>query len=197
MVTVAIVMILAATALVYLKPTKRLEVKSMGAEIAALLHAARLSALASGKDTIVMFFPNAAAGRLVEYEDGPGTLFSGGPPDFTTYNPASPGIGANCQLLSTLELPRGVALGVPSGVVLPLPLQGIDVTVDCSFCNGGGDRRGAIRFDPRGRAWFYPANGSPQVGVPGGSITLRATSENATDTVVVTSRGTIYHPSGS
>jgi prepilin-type N-terminal cleavage/methylation domain-containing protein len=199
-VTLAVVLILGALAwsnLGRLRPRARLADAS--SELVALVHGARQHALATGRDVVVMVFPAYAGpestGRVIVYEDGDQSLLSStATPNFGNYDPNVLARGAQSDIVATYDLPRSIVLGPATGVgasaALPAPLASIRVNVDCSFCKTGGDRRGAIRFDPRGRAFFYSdntGNGQPAVGVQGGSLSLSAPEVGGQRTLVVTS----------
>jgi hypothetical protein len=165
----------------------------------ALVHGARQHALATGNDVAVMVFPTHAAGgstgRVIVYEDGDASFFSdAGAPNFAGYDPAVLNHGTRSQIVADYDLPRnivvGPAAGAGSSAALVAPLAGIPINVDCSFCMTGGDRRGAIRFDSRGRAFFYAGNtgaGQPATNVVGGSLSLAAPEVAGQRSIIVTS----------
>jgi prepilin-type N-terminal cleavage/methylation domain-containing protein len=151
-------------------------------ELRSLLHQARQQALVSGAEVAVLVFPGVSAradslGRVVIYQDGDFAFFSAtSAVNFDGYNPLALGAGPRGQVIDTFDLPRDVTFGPSTGLgtsaVLPAPYAAIPVTTECSFCLGtGAARRGAVVFDPRGRARFYGADGPPMV-VDGGSISL-------------------------
>ncbi len=199
-VTLAIALVLGALAwsnLWRLRP--RAQLADASSEVAALLHGARQQALASGHDVVVMLFPlyanGSGTGRIIVYEDGDFSFLSGtGNPNFGGYDPAQQRTGPSGSIASTYDLPSSVLIGPSDGAgassSLPAPLSSIPINLDCSFCQTSGDRRGAIRFDPRGRAFFYSAvagNGQPAVGIQGGSFSLTSPDTNGQRTVIVTS----------
>ncbi len=84
----------------------------------------------------------------------------------------------------------GPSAGAGSSAALVAPMAAIPINVDCSFCKADGDRRGAIRFDSRGRASFYSGNtglGQPAANVVGGSLSLAAPEVGGQRTIIVTS----------
>lgn len=167
-------------------------------EMISLLHGARQSALASGRDVAVLVFPSFAGhdgtGRIVVYEDGNFDFFSAaGTVNFDGFSPATLATGSRSQVLSVMDLPTGVTVGPDTGMgpgaSLPAPLATVDVTVACSFCGNLSDGRGAIKYDARGRAWFYGRNGPPTLTAgsasPGGSLSLQAPEVGGLRTIVV------------
>lgn len=196
-IVVAIIGILAALAYVSLwrqRPRSRLA--STAAEIHAMLHGARLSAMANGRNVVFMVFPTFAnqlggTGRIVLYEDGDFDFFAGtAAVSFGGYAPGTQTAGGRSRVLEVLDLPPSVVVGPATGMgaaaALRAPLDGIAVNVDCSFCSAGGDRRGAVLFDPRGRAWFYSQNGAPAGVNKGASISFNAPEIQGSRTVVIT-----------
>lgn len=193
-VAIAIIAVLAALAwsnLGRLRP--RSSLVSAGLELQSLIHGARQSALSTGHDVAVLVFPvypgPLGTGRVIVYEDGNFDFFSAAAAvNFDGYNPASPAAGSRSQVLTTMDLPAGITVGPLTGMgtsaVLPAPLAGIDVTKDCSFCGALVDRRGAIKFDARGRVSFYGSNGAPSLG--GGSLSLTSTDVGGQRTLVIT-----------
>lgn len=174
----------------------RAELASSAAELQSLLHGARQQALASGHPVAVLFFPDFAngdgQGRVIVYEDGQFDFFSTGAVNFDAYNPATPASAALSQVVATFDLPRGILLGPLDGMgasaALAAPWDGIAVTSACSFCTTSGARRGAIVFDPRGRASFYSQNGPRMAVQKGGSVTIHAPElGSASRTLVITS----------
>ncbi len=177
---IAVVAGLAATGMGRARPRATLNGASV--ELRALLHQARQQALVSGADVAVMVFPGISAdpdslGRVVVYQDAAFNFFNpASAVHFGGYNPLVLAAGARGQVITSLDLPRGVtfgpATGMGSSATLPAPFNTIPVTSECSFCLGAGTaRRGAVVFDHRGRARFYGANGPPLV-VDGGSISV-------------------------
>jgi hypothetical protein len=128
---------------------------------------------------------------VVVYEDGDFALFNpASTPSFAGWNPAVSQALPRGDLLVTYDLPRTVVVGPSTGAgagsSMPAPLSGIPIDVDCSFCATGGDRRGAIRFDARGRASFFSGNGLPIANQLGGTLSLAAPEVDGQRTLVVT-----------
>jgi type IV fimbrial biogenesis protein FimT len=182
MLTVAVIGIIAAlgySSLGRLRP--RATLATTVTELHSILHGARMSAVATGHEVGVLIFPNTpgqttSLGRIIVYEDGNHDFFKPtGAVKFSTYDPTSNLAGTLSQILTTYDLPAGVVFGPPagmgSGTHLPAPIDGIIVNSDCSFCDMATVRRGGIRFDSRGRATFYDANGVKDV-IGGGSFAL-------------------------
>jgi type II secretory pathway pseudopilin PulG len=185
-IVIAIIGVITAIAMVSLSRSRpRATLAGAAADLQALLHGARQQALASGQDVGVLVFPNQATpggakGRIAVVLDGDHFLLD---PAETTYNldsvkSAQIGVGPNSELLTTLDLPAGVEVGPVQGLgaafKLVAPYATIPVNADCTFCDGDADkRRGAILFDSRGRARFYPKVGPP-LAVDGGSLSLTA-----------------------
>jgi prepilin-type N-terminal cleavage/methylation domain-containing protein len=175
----------------------RAELASSAAELQSLLHGARQQALATGHPVAVLFFPDFAngdgQGRVIVYEDGQYDFFTAGAAvNFDAYNPATPAHAGPSEVVATFDLPRGIRLGpldgMGSSAVLTAPWDGIDVTQACSFCTTTGARRGAVVFDPRGRASFYSQNGPRMAVQKGGSVTIHAPElGSASRTLVITS----------
>jgi prepilin-type N-terminal cleavage/methylation domain-containing protein len=199
-VVMAIVLTLAGLAwsnLGRLRP--RAQLADASSELVALVHGARQHALATGNDVAVMVFPTYAAsgatGRVIVYEDGNADFFSDlGAVNFAGYDPAVQKHGTRSQIVADYDFPRTVVVGPAAGAgaaaALVAPLAGIPIDVDCSFCMVGGDRRGAIRFDSRGRAYFYSGNtgvGQPATNVVGGSLSVAAPEVGGQRTLIVTS----------
>lgn len=180
-VTMAIVVILAGLAAVGLSRFKpRAGLSSSAAELTALFNAARQNALATGRDTVVMIFPQfqnlaGGTGRVVLYEDGAFNFFSTtAVPNFSGFSPSDPSTtAARGEVLETMDLPRDVTFGL-GGLAAPALAAPYNLIAAnyCSFCAAGGDGRGAVVFDPRGRALFYQASGSP-LPVMGGTLALQ------------------------
>ena len=80
----------------------------------------------------------------------------------------------------------GPPAGMGAAVVLPAPLAGVDVTKACSFCGGLADGRGAVVFDPRGRATFYGDNAPVAQPPVGGSFSLFSADVQGTRTIAIT-----------
>ncbi len=172
---------------------RRASLQSSAAELAALIHGARLSAMATGHPVGVLVFPSASGapdstGRVVVYEDGNSDFFAGGAVNFAAYVPTVLAYGDRSQVITTLDLPSGIVFGPATGLgasaTLPAPLSGINVQSDCSFCDTAAVRRGAIRFDSRGRATFY-RGGSVQAVSGGGSLSLTSTEAGGTWTLAI------------
>ncbi|BDG04281.1 pilus assembly FimT family protein [Anaeromyxobacter oryzae] len=176
---VAILAALAATALTRDRP--RATLQTLASDVQALLRNARQNALATGRPTIVMVFPNFAnplggVGRVILLEDPAGTFFqAAAATNFGAYDPATARIGVGDEILLSIDFPRNVRVGPGTGMgataVLAAPYGRVNVQKACSFCNAVGDGRGAVRFDSRGRAAFYSGNGAP-LDVWGASFSL-------------------------
>lgn len=174
----------------------RANLASTTAEFHALLHGARLTAMANGRNVVAMVFPTfrnreGGTGRVILYEDGDFDFFSAAAVvNFGGYAPATLSAGVRSQVLEVIDLPPAVqvgpATGMGAGATLVAPLDGIAVDVSCGFCAAGGDRRGAVMFDPRGRAWFYSQNGAPNAVTKGASISFEAPEVTGSRTVVIT-----------
>jgi prepilin-type N-terminal cleavage/methylation domain-containing protein len=168
-VVVAIIAVVAGLAIAsFSRQRPRAHLASATAELHSLIHGARQTALSTGHDVVVMVFPRFATssgtGRVVVYEDGDFDFFTAGAAggmDFERFDPTGRRAGGRSQVLEVFDLPAGVAFGASPGAPssLPAPLNGIDISLDCTFCGVLSDHRGAIRFDGRGRAWFHGANG--------------------------------------
>ncbi len=177
----------------------RAQLADASSELVALVHGARQHALATGNDVAVMVFPTYAAsgatGRVIVYEDGNADFFSDlGTVNFAGYDPAVQKHGTRSQIVADYDFPRTVVVGPAAGAgpaaALVAPLAGIPINVDCSFCKADGDRRGAIRFDSRGRAFFYGGNtgvGQPAADVVGGSLSVAAPEVGGQRTLIITS----------
>ena len=177
----------------------RAQLADASSEIVALVHGARQHALATSHDVVVMFFPRYAAsgsvGRIIVYDDADANfLTAGSSPNFGSYDPAVLKHGNRSTVVADYDLPRNVVIGPVAGAgasaALVAPLAGIPINVDCSFCEAGGIRRGAIRFDSRGRASFYSGNtggGQPAANVVGGSLSLSAPEVGGQRTLIITS----------
>ena len=193
----AVIATLAYASVARMRP--RGELASVTAELQAAIHGARLTAMADQRNVVVMFFPQypirQGIGRVIIYEDGDFNLFStvaGVDPTFDGYDPAVLAAGPNSRVLDTIDLPRGVVFGPPTGMgagaILPAPLNLVNVTTFCSFCLAGGDQRGALVFDPTGRLSYYSANGPP-LGTAdlaqGASLSLFSAEVGGTRTLVI------------
>ncbi len=198
-IVVAIIAIVAGLAWASLGGLRqRTDLSTEVADVQSLIHGARLQGLADGKDVAVLLFPQyvsaVGTGRIVVYEDGDvqQPFFSTNSTlSLDTYLPATPGYAAASQVLAVHDLPSGItvgpAAGMGAGAVLVAPLAGINVQLACSFCSVGGDGRGAIRFDSRGRAWFYPADGPALPNLTGASFSLTSATVGGARTFVITS----------
>jgi prepilin-type N-terminal cleavage/methylation domain-containing protein len=187
-VVVAVIVIMTTIAFDVLRRSRpRATFVSTAAELQSLIHAARQEALADGLDVAVLVFPQYqtganARGRVVVVRndsDPAQSLFVAGAPfSFDDYDPASPRATANGKLLGTFDLPSGVEVGPAAGMGaagLPFPYDNIQTDTDCSFCAAGGDRRGAIVFDGRGRTVFYSAAATTSGSDGGASLTIFGT----------------------
>jgi len=181
MVVLAIVAVLATLAAVGMARFRpRASLSSSAAQLTALFNAARQNSLATGHDTVVMVFPqyvNSAGGvgRVVLYEDAAYNFFSTtATPNFTGFSPADPSTTwSRGEVLETLDLPLNVTVGL-GGLAAPTlaaPYNHITASA-CSFCAASGDGRGAVVFDPRGRAFFYTASGAA-LAIWGGTLALQ------------------------
>jgi prepilin-type N-terminal cleavage/methylation domain-containing protein len=186
--------LLAWTSVGRLRPRARLADAS--SELAAMVHGARQLALTSGHDVVVMVFPQYAGpestGRIVVYEDGDFSLLNpSAAPNFESYDPNVLAHADRSDIVATLDLPRSIVIGPSTGAgpgtALSAPLDGIPIDVDCSFCGALSDRRGAIRFDPRGRAFFHDRNGPSLANQRGGSLSLASPEMQGQRTLIVTS----------
>jgi prepilin-type N-terminal cleavage/methylation domain-containing protein len=195
-VVVAIVGIVAALAYDSLeRHLPRAHIANTATELQSLLHGARQTALAGGRDVLVMVFPNCpnpeGTGRVVVYQNGDPAFFTdAGTPNFAGYDCTVLAAGAASEVLSTLDFPRSVRVGPANGLGLSrrlaAPYDRIDVTRDCAFCNGDGtSRRGAIRFDSRGRAWFHDRNGAAMAAPAGSSFSITSAEIGGTRALVI------------
>jgi len=130
------------------------------------------------------------------------------PLNFTNYNPAHLGsfpcntaAQYNCGLFITyLDLPSNVTVGPTTGLGtpnLPFPYNNIPVNVACSFCNSGGDNRGAIVFDARGRTTFYQGLPGPIAGLSGGSFSIYNTNLGIGGGIYTSNTFVVTYPYGS
>lgn len=196
-VVIAISIVLTTLAYPYLtRLVPRASFMDTAAELEALLHGARQTALANGHDVYVLVFPKCATpsgtGRVVVYEDGNFDFSSdAATKNFAGYDCMALGSGSRSSVLGTLDLPLGVSVGPSTGrgasAKLVAPYTAVDVQKDCPFCATAGDRRGAIRFDPRGRAWFYSGNGSALYLPAGSSLSLASSKASGVHTIVIIS----------
>lgn len=115
--------------------------------------------------------PRGGTGRIIAFEDRDSSFFlDASAVNLGSYAPAVPASPAgSTQDPALLDLPAGISIGTARAAALPAPLAAVAVTVGCSFC---GADRGAIRFDERGRATFYSANGAALAEVTGHSLSL-------------------------
>jgi prepilin-type N-terminal cleavage/methylation domain-containing protein len=180
-VTVAILAALAALAypaLSLMRP--RATFADVSAEVAGLLYNARQNALATGHYTVVMVFPNQAnlvggTGRLVAYEDETFKFMTTtATPRFDGWDASKTAGVAAWNLVGSVELPRGITFGLGGAAApsLPAPYDAVTATA-CNFCKAGGDGRGAVVFDSRGRAQFFPQCG-PALSLGAGTLALTA-----------------------
>ncbi|BDG09092.1 pilus assembly FimT family protein [Anaeromyxobacter paludicola] len=185
-VTISIAAILAAVAWSSLaRQRARGNLAGSAIELQALLRNARVNAVASGRPTAVMVFPQYAnplggIGRVVVYEDPSFSFFSAAAtPHFDGFDPAAPA-EAGRTFLGSLDLPAGIVVGLGGAAppTLAPPYSGI-LAAACSFCASGNDGRGAVVFDARGRAGFHSADGAP-LAVQGGTIALSGPGSAAT-----------------
>jgi prepilin-type N-terminal cleavage/methylation domain-containing protein len=196
-VTVSIIGIIAALAFSsFARQRPRASVASAAEELHALIHGARQQALASGHDVSVLFFPaftsGASTGRVIVYEDGNFDFFTdAGAVNFKDYAAGTLKSNDRSQVVTTFDFPAGVVVGPSTGMgasaTLVAPWDGIDVKKACSFCATSGDGRGAVRFDPRGRAFFYSGNGNPTPNLRGASVSVTAPEIGGQHTLVITS----------
>jgi len=176
MVTLLIAFILGALAYDALQQSRpRASLNETAAELMSAIHSARQSALANGVTFGVLLFPQYAngqgTGRFVVLEDepvgngNPSFFSTAAPLNFANYDPTALGATPNGAVITTFDLPRNVLVGpaIGMGSLLPFPYNSIATNVDCSFCGAGGDRRGAIVFDDRGRASFCSSPGSTTI----------------------------------
>jgi prepilin-type N-terminal cleavage/methylation domain-containing protein len=177
---IAILLGLAVPTLMRSRPKATLD--SVTTDLEGMLHSARQEALARGTNVAVLVFPDYVAdvgyrGRFFMIQDEPlpnASFFDAATPlphhsNFATFDPASPTVTPNGQVLETLDLPRGVLVGPATGSGspnLPFPYSSIATGTDCGFCGTDGNRRGAVSFDPRGRPTFYEISSSAIQEVP-------------------------------
>jgi Tfp pilus assembly protein PilE len=169
---------LAYTSLIRSRP--RANLMGSATELEAVLRNARQNALSTGHDTVVMVFPqnknqDGGTGSVIAWEDATHTFFGATAPNFASFDPTAP--AATDNLLGKLDLPRGITFGL-GGMAAPAleaPYSAIAAGA-CSFCAAGGDGRGAVVFDPHGRARFYSAPGA-ELSVFGGTIGLQGPTD--------------------
>lgn len=175
----------------------RANLAGTSAQLNALLHGARQNALATGRTTVVMFFPqfqnpSGGTGRVVVHEDPNFAFFNAAAPSanaqewFRTYDPAQAPTSWISDLFEPIDLPRNVVFGnggvAPAALTPPLNLIAVGT---CTFCGALPDGRGAVAFDPRGRALFYGDVGNP-LAVFGGSVALSSTEFTGHRLLVIT-----------
>lgn len=177
-VTVSLILaVVAYTSLARSKP--RANLMSSATELEAVLRNARQNALSTGHETVVMVFPQVknqvgGIGSVIALELATTTFFSSGATsNFKNFDPTAPANSDN--LLGKIELPLGITVGL-GGIAAPTldPPYSAIAAGACSFCKVGGDGRGAVVFDTRGRARFYSDVG-PELVVLGGTIALQGT----------------------
>lgn len=178
-ITVGIIAILAALAYNSMSRMRpRATLADASAEVTGLLYNARQNALATGHYTVVMVFPNQAnqaggSGRLVAYEDATFKFMTTtGSPKFDDWD-ASKGSPVDAwNLVGTVELPRGITVGLGGETAPTMSAPYDTVTVSaCNFCKTSADGRGAIVFDSRGRAQFFKQCG-PAEAVNAGTLSI-------------------------
>jgi hypothetical protein len=192
---VSLAIVAAVTTMVFAVGQRRREVAQLSnaiLDVRALFAYARQEALASGRDVVVMVFPDQATGdggtgRLIVLRDNVGKFFTvGAPVNFGGYDPVvkggfSGGFGAAIpegDILEVLDMGRGISIGPVTGQGAGQQLQApfnLPLDADCTFCSGP-PRRGAVVFDYNGRARFYTGMGQP-IGGAGGSLTMVSTSQ--------------------
>jgi prepilin-type N-terminal cleavage/methylation domain-containing protein len=189
---IGIVAALAASSFTRQRPRSNLS--NAASELQSIIHNARMTALATGHDVDVLVFPTSSGvtgsiGRVIVYEDGNFDFFSAtATVKFTGYDPTVLKYGTRSQVVTTFDLPNGIVFGPDGGrgasAPLPAPLDGVDVTKACTFCDAGSPPRGAIRFDSRGRAAFYKG-GTRLDGLSGASLSLTSSEVGGTLTLAV------------
>lgn len=208
-IVVVIILVLGALAFAALQRARpRATFDGVASQVHALVHGARLHALASGATVYVIVFPSyrgaGSQGRIVVMQDAqpPALSFVDSKADLNldNYKPETPGFPLHAagapdtddgKVLDTLDLPQGVSFGPATGlgVASPaFPYSSIATNVACSFC---GADRGAIAFDARGRATFYSAAGAQAGDTNGASFSIYApdlgtASDPAVSTLVIT-----------
>jgi prepilin-type N-terminal cleavage/methylation domain-containing protein len=188
-VTVSLILaVVAYTSLARNKP--RANLMSSATELEAVLRNARQNALSTGHDTVVMVFPQqqnqqGGTGTVIALElttTTATTFFGATAPNFATFDPTKPANEDN--LLGKLDLPSGITFGLGGFAppVLDVPYKAI-TTGACSFCDTGSDGRGAVVFDTRGRASFFPT-----ISLFGGTIGLQGTPQVEGYRLIIISR---------
>jgi len=194
-VVLAIIGILAAaTVTTFSRAKPRADMKTAAAELQALFHQARETALSTGTPVVVMIFKSyqpasSGTGYFIVYQDACFDFLTGGSSCgvlYDTYDATVLKVGSNASassaIVDTYSLPQnlmvGPSNGMGTGATLAAPLAGVTVSVDCSFCGTSG---GAVQFDATGAATFYSLDGTPTVGAAkagpiavngGGSLSL-------------------------
>jgi prepilin-type N-terminal cleavage/methylation domain-containing protein len=181
MLTVTIIGIMAALAFgLLIRQRPRANLAGTTTELFALIRNARQNALSTGRDTIVLVFPDqpsseGGTGRVLLVEDPAGTMFGAASPNFNSFD-ASRSFG-NENLLGEIAFPGGTTIGLGGAAAPTLAAPFSTITAGaCTFCSTSGDHRGAIVFDYRGRARFYQTTGAP-LAVFGGTIALQGGTE--------------------
>lgn len=202
LVTVAIVAVVAGLAWSsYAAARPRLRLTNTSAEVESLISMARQKALGSGRDVSVLFYPTqgtgAGVGRIVVFYDGEGGFMAGTPPagfpSFCDYDSEKMPEGGRNSTVAFIDVPPSVRIAAAPANLVPIPFPYATVpfpATGCSFCDGG-NTRGGIRFDSRGRAWFYSTCGPPGPSATGGSITISSDRILGTYVVVVTPTGSV------
>jgi type II secretory pathway pseudopilin PulG len=166
-VVMAIAAIIAALAVLTMRRARpRANLATSAVEVQALLRGARQNAMSTGRNTIVLVFPQyqnprGGVGRLVAFEDQSGAFFqSSASPNFANYAPDATAVGTSTELLETIDLPRGTRISTSQTGTLPAPYADITISSACGFCGSLSDGRGAVQYDSRGRATFHAAVGA-------------------------------------
>jgi Tfp pilus assembly protein FimT len=166
-VVMAIAVIIAGLAVLTLRRARpRANLATTSAEVQALLRGARQNAMSTGRNTIVLVFPQfqnpqGGIGRVVAFEDANGTFFqTSTPTNFSNYAANAVASGATTELLQTIDFPRGTRISTDQTGTLPAPYADITISRACGFCSTLSDGRGAVQFDSRGRATFHSALGA-------------------------------------
>lgn len=166
-VVLAIVVALATLGVISLgRARPRANLATASTDLYALFRNARQNAMTTGRNTIVLVFPQyqnsvGGLGRVIVFEDPSATFFRAATdPNFQTFTPATYLTGATTELLQSIDLPPGTVVGGSMAAALAAPYARVNVAVSCGFCSAGLDGRGAVQFDSRGRATFHSANGA-------------------------------------
>jgi prepilin-type N-terminal cleavage/methylation domain-containing protein len=180
MVVLAILVTLAALAAISLQRARpRANLANVSTELLALLRNARQNAMATGRNTVVVVFPqfqnpDGGTGRVIVFEDPDATFFRAATsPNFQTLVPGTFNVGAATEILLSIDLPRGTEIGGALATALAAPYERVDGSLSCGFCSTGLDGRGAVQYDSRGRATFHSANGAA-LDLWGAALSLRA-----------------------